>query len=237
MRKVAASSAQAPPPGLPEVVREWGRIGCIGFGGPPTHIALLRELCVKRRRLADERGVRGRDRGLQPASRAGLDAACDLLRLAACGERLGALVGGLAFILPGLVAIFGLAALFLSGSPPLWVKGAGAGAGAAVAAVALRAGSACYRRAGRTDSGAGLAGSPTSSREARQRPRSAPGSSSSCSAAAWSSCFCEVAPRFGSGLAHVLAARAPSQAPRRVAWPRSPGSLSRSARSRTAAAS
>jgi chromate transport protein ChrA len=22
------------PPSLPEIVREWGRIGCIGFGGP-----------------------------------------------------------------------------------------------------------------------------------------------------------------------------------------------------------
>ena len=31
------------------VAREWGRIGCLGFGGPPAHIALLRDLCVKRR--------------------------------------------------------------------------------------------------------------------------------------------------------------------------------------------
>jgi chromate transporter len=50
-------------------------------------------------------------------------------------------VGGLAFILPGLVLIVALAALFLSGSPPAWVRGAGSGAGAAVAAVALHAGS------------------------------------------------------------------------------------------------
>ena len=32
------------------MLREWGRIGCIGFGGPPAHVALLRELCVARRR-------------------------------------------------------------------------------------------------------------------------------------------------------------------------------------------
>ena len=31
------------------IAREWGRIGCIGFGGPPAHIALLRQLCVERR--------------------------------------------------------------------------------------------------------------------------------------------------------------------------------------------
>ena len=54
--------------------------------------------------------------------------------------RLGGLVGGLAFILPGLVAILALSALFLASSPPRWILGAGAGAGAAVAAVALQAG-------------------------------------------------------------------------------------------------
>jgi len=35
-------------PSLGEIVRDWGRIGCVGFGGPPAHIALLRELCVQR---------------------------------------------------------------------------------------------------------------------------------------------------------------------------------------------
>ena len=64
---------------------------------------------------------------------------------------MGAVVGGVAFILPGLVLILALAALFLQGSPPSWVKGAGAGAGAAVAAVAVRAGAglvpASWRRA------------------------------------------------------------------------------------------
>jgi chromate transporter len=54
--------------------------------------------------------------------------------------RLGALAGGLAFILPGLLLIVGLAALFLGSAPPRWVLGAGAGAGAAVAAVAVHAG-------------------------------------------------------------------------------------------------
>jgi chromate transporter len=52
----------------------------------------------------------------------------------------GALLGGLAFILPGLILILGLAVAFLSGSPPLWLRALGMGAGAAVPAVALRAG-------------------------------------------------------------------------------------------------
>ena len=120
------------------MLREWGRIGSIGFGGPPTHVALLRDLCVRRRQwLTDEE--------FEDAL-----AACNLLPGPASTQlaiycawrlrgRIGALVGGLAFILPGLVVILALAAVFL-GSPPRWVRGAGAGAGAAVAAVALNAG-------------------------------------------------------------------------------------------------
>ncbi len=126
-------------PSLGTVLREWGRLGCIGFGGPPAHMALLRELCVRRRGwLTHEE--------LQDAI-----AACNLLpgpastQLAIfCAWRVrgaaGALVGGLAFIVPGLLAILGLSVLFLAGSPPAWVRGAGAGAGAAVAAVAMRTG-------------------------------------------------------------------------------------------------
>jgi chromate transporter len=127
-----------PGPGLAVVVREWGRIGCVGFGGPPTHIAMLRELCVERRGWLSAREFED------------AVAACNLLpgpastQLAIfCAWRVrgpvGALAGGAAFILPGLVLIVALAALFL-GSPPDWVRGAGAGAGAAVAAVAVHAG-------------------------------------------------------------------------------------------------
>src|SRR5438477_171647 len=126
-------------PSLAEIAREWGRIGCVGFGGPPVHVALLRELCVERRGWLDdaafERAIAATNLLPGPAS----------TQLAIyCAWRLrggrGALAGGLAFILPGLLAILGLSALFLSGSPPAWLLGAGRGAGAAVAAVAVRAG-------------------------------------------------------------------------------------------------
>jgi chromate transporter len=125
-------------PSLVQVLREWGRIGCIGFGGPPTHIKLLRDLCVDRESWIDA------------AEFEDAVATCSLLpgpastQLAIfCAWRIrgrpGALIGGAAFIVPGLVVILALAALFLAGSPPRWVLGAGAGAGAAVAAVAVQA--------------------------------------------------------------------------------------------------
>jgi chromate transporter len=131
------------------VLREWGRLGCIGFGGPPTHIALLRDLCVARRAWLS-------DREFEDAI-----AACNLLpgpastQLAIfCAWRvrgaLGAVIGGLGFVVPGLVAMLALAAVFLAGSPPEWIRGAGAGGGAAVAAVAVHAGASLvpgsYRR-------------------------------------------------------------------------------------------
>jgi chromate transporter len=126
-------------PSLAEIAREWGRIGCIGFGGPPAHIALFRELCVTRRGwLAEdqfERAIAATNLLPGPAS----------TQLAIyCAWRLrgtrGALIGGLGFILPGLVLILALSVLFLASSPPAWIRGAGMGAGAAVAAVAVRAG-------------------------------------------------------------------------------------------------
>ena len=110
---------------LATIVREWGRIGCIGFGGPPAHIKLLRQLCVERQAWLDARQFED------------AIAVCNLLpgpastQLAIyCAWRLrgraGALAGGAAFICPGLVVILALSVLFLGKSPPLWVLGAGA---------------------------------------------------------------------------------------------------------------
>jgi chromate transporter len=133
------SVASTPRVSFVSILREWGRIGCIGFGGPPTHIGLLRDLCVRRRGWLSEKDFEA------------AVAACNLLpgpastQLAIyCAWRLrgraGALVGGVAFIVPGLVVIIALAAVFLASAPPRWVLGAGAGAGAAVAAAAVRTG-------------------------------------------------------------------------------------------------
>ena len=124
--------------GLAVVAREWLRIGVTGFGGPPTHIRMLRDLCVQRHGWID-------DEEFEHAI-----ATCNLLPGPAstqlsifCAWRVagpaGAVVGGLCFVVPGLVVILALAALFLAGHPPKWLSGAAAGAGAAVAVVAVHA--------------------------------------------------------------------------------------------------
>ncbi len=125
-----------PTPSLAEIGRQWGRIGCIGFGGPPAHIALYRELCVTQRRWLSEEQF---ERALAATNLLPGPASTQLAIY--CAWRLrgwrGAIVGGLGFILPGLLMILALSALFLSGSPPAWIRGAGLGAGAAVAPVAV----------------------------------------------------------------------------------------------------
>ncbi len=136
----APEALAADPPRVPliTVLGEWGRIGAIGFGGPPAHIALLRKLVVEQRGWLDREEFEA------------AIAACNLLpgpastQLAIfCAYRIagrrGALAGGLAFITPAVVCVIVLSLLFLASAPPLWVRGAGDGAGSAVAAVAAAA--------------------------------------------------------------------------------------------------
>jgi len=124
--------------GLATIARDWGRMGVTGFGGPPAHIALLRRLCVQDRGWLSaaefEDGIAATNLLPGPAS----------TQLAIfCAWRLrgmvGALVGGLCFICPGLALIVALSAVFLASDPPRWVLGAAAGASAAVPAVAVSA--------------------------------------------------------------------------------------------------
>src|ERR1700722_15512611 len=94
---------------LSTIAKEWGRIGCTGFGGPATHIAMLRRL-VERHGWLDETEFEDAIAATNilpgPAS----------TQLAIfCAWRLrgvpGALVGGACFICPGLALIIGLAAV------------------------------------------------------------------------------------------------------------------------------
>src|ERR1700752_1907677 len=97
------------------IAAQWLRLGCIGFGGPPAHIALLRRLCVDRRGWLDAREFED------------AIAACNLLPGPASTQlaifcagrvrgRLGALAGGIAFIVPGLIVILALSVAFLAGT-------------------------------------------------------------------------------------------------------------------------
>jgi chromate transporter len=120
------------------VAREWARIGLTGFGGPPAHIALLRQLVVERYQWMDAREFEDANAacGLLPGPASTQLAIFCAYRVAGAA---GAIVGGLAFIVPAVALVLALSVLFLSRSPPTWVRGAGAGAGAAVAAVAVQA--------------------------------------------------------------------------------------------------
>jgi chromate transporter len=121
------------------VVREWGRMGALSFGGPPVQVAMLRDLTVERRRWLDEREFEDANAATQliPGPAGTQLAIYCAMRV---GGTAGAILGGLAFILPGLLLILAISALALAESPPEWILGIGAGAAAAVVAVVAQAG-------------------------------------------------------------------------------------------------
>ena len=123
---------------LGTIAREWIRLGCIGFGGPPTHIVLLRRLCVEERHWIEAKEFEDAiaTTNLLPGPASTQLAIYCAWRLRG---RIGAVLGGFCFIVPGLILILGLSAIFLASHPPTWILGAAAGAGAAVPAVALHA--------------------------------------------------------------------------------------------------
>lgn len=123
---------------LATIAIQWLRLGCTGFGGPPTHIALLRRMCVEQRHWLDAKQF---EDGISTTSLLPGPASTQLAIFCAWRLRgaLGAILGGVCFIAPGLVLIVALSIVFLASHPPLWILGAAAGAGAAVPAVALHA--------------------------------------------------------------------------------------------------
>ena len=192
-RCLVGPPAQAP---VREVLREWGRIGVVGFGGPPAHVALLRDLCVTRRGWIGRARVRGRQRRLRPPARARVDPAGDLLRATRRGR------AGRARGRPGLHPA----------RPRPAPRAGRADAPGGAAAVGARGGRGCGRRrrrgrgAGRVGPRARRAGAaarrpgsraprPTSSRAWRSCWSPVRGSSWCCSAAGCSSSRCAAAPR------------------------------------------
>jgi chromate transporter len=138
IRAHAVGDVTHPRVSLGVIAREWTRLGCIGFGGPPTHIALLRKMCVDERHWMDAREFEEAVAAVNllpgPAS----------TQLAIyCAWRLrgsvGGLIAGICFIVPGLIIILALSVVLLARHPEHWIEGAARGSGAAVPAVALLA--------------------------------------------------------------------------------------------------
>ncbi len=121
------------------VLREWARIGITSFGGPPSQVALLRELCVDRRGWMTAREFEDANAATQLLPGPG-GTQLAIYCAQRAGGRAGAVLGGLAFMLPGLVIVLAIAAIALGESPPLWIRAVGAGAAAAVVAVVVQAG-------------------------------------------------------------------------------------------------
>ncbi|MFI5035981.1 MAG: chromate efflux transporter [Acidimicrobiales bacterium] len=136
---------------LTTVVAQWTRLGVVGFGGPPAHVALLRRLCVEQRSWIDEYEFEDAlaATNLLPGPASTQLAIFCAWRVAGV---LGGLLGGLCFIAPGLVLIVAMSAVVFAHGAPAAVIGAAAGAGAGTPAVALRAAGALLvtsrRRAG-----------------------------------------------------------------------------------------
>ena len=144
----ARAPSQAGHVALSTVAREWGRLGCIGFGGPPTHIALLRRLCVEERGWLTARDFEDGIAATNLLPGTGVDPAGHLLRLATA--RPPGRGGGRPLLHPpGPRRDPGPLRAVPRLDPPAWVLGAAAGAGAAVPGGGGRARrSPCSPRAG-----------------------------------------------------------------------------------------
>ena len=121
------------------MLARWGRLGVLGVGGPQAHTALLREMMVER-----ERWLTAREFQDAVAATSLLPGPASTQLAIFCARSVagirGAVVGGLAFILPGFVLIVALAALFLEHGRNDAVRGASGGAAAAVVVVVALAG-------------------------------------------------------------------------------------------------
>ena len=137
-------------PSLREAFWVWLKVGCLGFGGPAGQIALLHREVVERRGWIDE------DRFAHALSFCMLLPGPEAQQLATwLGWRLhgvrGGIVAGLLFVLPGLLVMLGLSALYVVHGRAAWAGPALLGLKAAVVALVLQA---LIRMGGRAIKGA-----------------------------------------------------------------------------------
>ena len=123
---------------LPDMLRAFGRIGLLSFGGPAAQIAIMHEELIERRRWLTE------DQFLRALSLCMLLPGPEAMQLATyAGWRIrgvvGGLLAGLLFVVPGALVIFALAFAYTSfGQVPL-VQAAFVGIKATVIIVVLQA--------------------------------------------------------------------------------------------------
>ena len=126
------------PPTLAQALPVWLKIGLLGFGGPAGQIALLHKEVVEQRDWIDD------DEFARALSFCMLLPGPEAQQLATwLGWRLhgvrGGVAAGLLFVLPGLVVMLGLSALYLAHGRSDWAGPVLLGLKAAVVALVLRA--------------------------------------------------------------------------------------------------
>ncbi|CAN7592635.1 chromate efflux transporter [Caulobacter sp. LjRoot300] len=125
-------------PSFREAFWVWLKVGCLGFGGPAGQIALLHREVVERRGWVDE------ERFAHALSFCMLLPGPEAQQLATwLGWRLhgvrGGVAAGLLFVLPGLLVMLGLSALYVVHGHAAWAGPALLGLKAAVVALVLQA--------------------------------------------------------------------------------------------------
>ena len=145
------------PPGLPALLRVFGRIGLLSFGGPAAQIALMHRELVDRRDWLDKAGF------LRALSLCMLLPGPEAMQLATyAGWRLrgvpGGLIAGALFVLPGALVIAALVGLYTAFGTLPAVQAAFLGVKAAVIVIVLQALRGLARKALTTRTAWALAG-------------------------------------------------------------------------------
>ncbi len=125
-------------PSLAEATRVWLRIGLTSFGGPAGQIALMHRVLVDEKRWIEDR------RFLHALNYCMLLPGPEAQQLATyvgwlLHGRLGGLIAGILFVLPGFLLITALAALYVAFQDTAWLAAAFWGVKPAVLAVVLEA--------------------------------------------------------------------------------------------------
>ncbi len=136
--KVHAMVGPQPSPSLSEASALWARIGLMSFGGPAGQIALMQRLIVDEKRWIDQKQF------LHALSFCMLLPGPEAQQLATyCGWLLngwrGGVIAGTLFLLPGLVLILALSALYVSFGESGWMAAIFFGLKCAVVAIVAEA--------------------------------------------------------------------------------------------------